>query len=162
MRGPDAAVRQSAACFYMDDLRPKEMNLGIRLLRLSAVYLATGGFIGMYMGVTKDFLLCSVHTHVALLGWLGLTVAGLVYTALPACGVGLLARIHFWGHNVGLPMMIASLSLYAYGVKGAGPIVGVSSSLVFASLLVFAANVVLNAHLPEKSSVIRLPEEEVN
>ena len=45
------------------------------------------------------------HAHVALSDWMGLTVAGLVYTVVPACADSKLARTHFWGQNLGLPAM---------------------------------------------------------
>lgn len=122
------------------------------------VYLAIGSLAGMYMGITKDLALASVHAHIALLGWLASAISGVVYMALPTCGLHVLARLHVWGHNIGLPPMVISLSLCAYGVKAAETIVGISSSLLVASLLIFAANVGRNAHRTEKSGAVLVRE----
>ncbi len=119
---------------------------GIRLLKISAIYLMAGGFLGLFMGISHDFILSPVHVHVSLLGWLTLAVAGLVYALIPACAASPLARVHFWGLNIGPPVMMASLSLYAYGIKQAEKLIAVSSVVVVFSILMFVINVCTNAH----------------
>jgi hypothetical protein len=57
------------------DESQKAPNTGIRLLKISAVYVCLASLVGLYMGITKDFVLTSVHAHIALLGWIGLAVA---------------------------------------------------------------------------------------
>ena len=59
--------------------------------------------IGVYMAITHNHALATIHTHVALPGWATMAVTGLVYLMLPACGGNRLAAARFWLHNIGLP-----------------------------------------------------------
>jgi cbb3-type cytochrome oxidase subunit 1 len=97
------------------------------------------------MGISGDFVLSSVHAHTALLGWATMGLAGLIYLAFPDCGHTRLAKLHFWGHNIGLPVMMVSLAFLSYGVSAAEKVVAASSSLVLASLAAFTVNVFRNA-----------------
>ena len=87
------------------------------------------------------------HSHILLLGWLTMSVAGIVYILIPGCNHNRLAMLHFWGHNVGLPVMTASLALDVYGYKDAEKTVGVGSVLILISLLVFTINLYQNGRL---------------
>lgn len=82
--------------------------------------LLTGyGPLGHYLmgGVKIACPWAPVHGHVALLGWLGMAVFGLVYKALPSWGNGAspslkIARAHFCACVVGV------LGVYANGIFG--------------------------------------------
>lgn len=121
------------------------MNLGSRLLKIAALYLLLGVFVGIFMGLSKDFSLMSVHAHLSLLGWGTLGVAGMVYVAIPACARSRLAAPHFWAHNAGLPVMMAALSLHAYGVQQAEAAIAAGSMVVAVAVLLFVLNVLANA-----------------
>ncbi|MFB3923701.1 MAG: cytochrome-c oxidase [Terriglobia bacterium] len=123
------------------------MNIGIRLIQVAAVYMTVGVIMGLAMGIAGDFALSSVHAHVSLLGWATMGIAGIVYLLLPGCGQSPLAKLHFWGHNIGLPVMLVSLALYALGVAAAEKVIAAGSILVVASLLVFSFNVLRNGRL---------------
>jgi hypothetical protein len=120
------------------------MGLGVRLIKLAALYLLAGLILGLAMGITGNFVLVSVHSHVLLLGWATMGVAGVIYRFMPECAAGTLATLHFWGHNAGLPLMMASLATEALGVAAARVVVGQASALVAASLALFVVNVVKN------------------
>ena len=120
-------------------------NIGIRLLRISVVYLVAGLVIGLAIGMSKSFWLASVHSHILLLGWAAMSVSGIAYLVLPGCAASRLATFHFWGHNLGLPVMMASLALEAFGRKDVEPAIGVGSTVVLLSLTLFAANLFRNA-----------------
>jgi len=120
------------------------MNVGLRLVKLAAVYMVLGLVLGYVMGVSGNMALMSVHSHVTLLGWATMAVAGIIYLLFPGCNRSRLANLHFWGHNLGLPVMMGSLALEAYGVKAAEPAIAASSTLVLLSLLLFAINVIKN------------------
>ncbi len=120
------------------------MDLGVRMIKLAALYLLAGAILGLAMGITGSFALTSVHSHVLLLGWATLGVAGVIYRVMPECASGLLATLHFWGHNAGLPLMMASLAMDAFGVAAAKVVIGPASALVAASLALFVVNVVKN------------------
>ena len=83
-------------------------NLALRFIRWSAGFLVFGlltgyGPLGHYLmgGVKVACPAAPVHGHVALLGWLGMAVFGLVYKALPSWMSGAppslgLAKAHFY------------------------------------------------------------------
>lgn len=118
--------------------------ISVRLLRISAVYMVLGLVMGLAMGISSNFSLMSVHSHILLLGWLTMAVTGIVYLVIPGCARSRLATLHFWGHNLGLPVMMASLALQAYGQKNIEPMIAAGSILVLVSLLLFAINLFQN------------------
>lgn len=125
------------------------MNIGMWCLRIAALYMVTGLVTGLVMGMSGNFALSSVHAHVLLLGWVTMALAGFVYIWFRNCRESRLAVVHFWGHNLGLPVMMASLGLNVYGSKSAETLIAASSSLVLVSLAVFTFNLLLNARTPQ-------------
>jgi len=123
------------------------MNIGLRLVKIAALYLVLGLVMGTAMGISGDFSLASVHSHIALLGWAAMSVTGVLYLLLPGCRQSRLSAVHFWGHNVGLPVMMVSLALFTYGNRQAEKVIGAGSMLVLASLLVFTVNLFRNGRL---------------
>jgi len=120
------------------------MNVGITLVKIAAIYMLIGVVMGVAMGISGNFSLLSAHSHILLLGWATMSIAGIVYILIPGCNHNRLAMLHFWGHNVGLPVMTASLVLYTYGYKDAEKTIGVGSVLILISLLIFTINLYLN------------------
>ena len=122
--------------------------MGLRFLQIAVVYLVIGALLGGYMGITQKFILAPVHAHILLLGWATFALAGLVYHLYPAASTTRLARIHFWLHNLGLPVFMVALAVLLTGHEAAGPWVGISASVVIVSLATFAANVLMNVRAP--------------
>lgn len=118
--------------------------MGLRFLKIAVVYLLFGALLGLFMGITQQFGLAPVHAHLLLLGWASLALAGIIYHLYPAASTTRLARIHFWLHNTGLPVFMVALGLLLTGHESAGPIVGVSASVVLLGLAIFVSNVLLN------------------
>ena len=118
--------------------------MGIRFLKIAVIYLLIGALLGGYMGATENFSLAPVHAHLALLGWASLALAGLIYHLYPAAALTLLARIHFWLHNIGLPFFMLSLGLVLTGHTVAIPIVSISAASVTIGLAAFTTNVLMN------------------
>ena len=126
--------------------------MGLTLLRIAVVYLVIGGSLGLTMGITEKFTLAPVHAHLLLVGWASLALAGLIYHAYPAAAITRLARIHFWLHNLGLPVFMLGLGLVLSGseaARSALPILATAAAVVLAGLFVFAANVLINAKAPQ-------------
>jgi cbb3-type cytochrome oxidase subunit 1 len=122
--------------------------MGIRLLKIAVVYLLIGACLGLGMGITEKFTLAPVHAHLLLLGWASLALAGLIYHVYPAAGETRLARIHFWLHNLGLPVFMVGLGMLLTGSAGAGPVVGIGATVVLVGLATFVANVLINVKAP--------------
>jgi nitric oxide reductase large subunit len=96
-------------------LRFVKWGTGLLVLGLLTGY----GPLGHYLhgGVKVACPWAPVHGHVALLGWLGMTVFGLVYRALPDWGTPSasalkLAKGHFWLAVIGV------LGVWANGILG--------------------------------------------
>ncbi len=118
--------------------------MGIRFLKIAVIYLFVGALLGGYMGATENFVLAPVHAHLALLGWASLALAGLIYQLYPAAAQTLLARIHFWLHNIGLPFFMLGLGLVLTGHTAAASVVSIAASSVIVGLAAFTANVLMN------------------
>ena len=60
--------------------------MGVKLIKISAVYFVLGVLLGMYMSITHSYDYASVHAHVNLLGWASLALAGVIYVLSPQPG----------------------------------------------------------------------------
>ncbi len=113
-------------------------------LKLAILYLIVGVGLGIAMGASENFALRPVHAHLNLLGWTTLALAGLIYSVFPQAGESRLAKIHFWLHNLALPVMMGSLTLLLLGNSKALPFLAGSEIAAAAGVLVFAFNIFLN------------------
>ena len=100
-------------------------------LRLAVLYLIVGIGLGIAMGASENFTLRPVHAHLNLLGWTTLALAGLIYSVYPDAGRSRLAAIHFWLHNISLPVMMGSLTLFLLGNPKVVPVL-VASEIIAA------------------------------
>jgi cbb3-type cytochrome oxidase subunit 1 len=69
-------------------------RIDVSFLVLATVLLIVGIFLGIGMGIARDFQLVPVHAHVNLVGWTSMALFGLVYRAYPALAVSRLAVPH--------------------------------------------------------------------
>jgi len=118
--------------------------MGQRFLKIAVVYLVLGAILGLAMGIKQNFALVPVHAHLLLLGWASLALAGVVYHLYPAASETRLARLHFWLHNVGLPVFMAGLGFVLTGTEAIVPVAVVAAITVLLGLVLFAVNVLLN------------------
>jgi hypothetical protein len=65
---------------------------------------------------------------------------GLFYRSVPTAGQARLAKVHFWLHNVALPIQMISLGMEVSGVTAAEPVLAASSLVIVAGLVCFAIN----------------------
>ncbi|TNJ63556.1 cytochrome-c oxidase [Paenibacillus hemerocallicola] len=116
--------------------------MGARFIKVSVIYFLIGVIVGLVMGIAEAFKYTSAHAHINLLGWASLAIIGVIYTVYPDAGKTKLAGVQFWLHNIGLPLLVVSMLLFANGINGAGiPIAAVGGLLVIASVVVFVVNV---------------------
>jgi cbb3-type cytochrome oxidase subunit 1 len=118
--------------------------MGIKFIKISVVYFVIGVCLGMYMSISGTFDFTPVHVHINLLGWTAMTLAGLIYVAFPTAAETTLAKVHFWLHNISLPIMMICLALLVSGVGAAGPGIAVGGSLMVLGVILFAINVLSN------------------
>lgn len=111
------------------------------LIRISVIYLLIGTALGMYMSIVRDFALNSVHTHISLLGWTTMTLAGIIYHTFPNLTKSVLCKIQFVLFNVGLPIMMIGLILYTRTTGGFVVVVSVGATITSVAILLFTINV---------------------
>lgn len=115
------------------------------MLRCAVLYALLGIGIGIVMAATHDFTNKSVHVHVNLLGWVSMALMGLAYQVFPGMARSALAKVHFWLHSLGLPVMVVGIYAVMHQWPTAEPIVGSGSVAVALGFVAFAINAWLNA-----------------
>ena len=125
--------------------------MGIRFIKISVVYFTIGVILGLFMSMTHDVALTGVHVHINLLGWASFALAGIVYHLFPSVTNNLYAKLHFWGANIGLPIMMVALAFFLLngGAEAAVPFIAIGGVLVVFSVIMFAINVLLNVRSAE-------------
>ncbi|MEZ5912755.1 MAG: hypothetical protein R3D84_11470 [Paracoccaceae bacterium] len=124
------------------------MNVSRSFLLVGVVYLVIGIGFGMHMGASGDHGFMPLHAHINLLGFVLMTLFGILYRIIPAMAAANLARIHFWLHQVGAAILVMMLFLLFSGqVSEAAmfPIAPLAELLVLLATLVFAVNLWRNA-----------------
>ena len=119
--------------------------MGRRFLKIAVVYFSIGVLIGLTMGIIHDFTLTSVHAHINLLGWASMALFGVIYHLYPAASETVMAKTHFWIHNIAFPVMQLSIAAQLLWTEAVLPVTIVSSILVVIGVLLFSINLILNA-----------------
>jgi len=124
--------------------------MGIRFLKIAAIYLVIGVSMGLAMGITQNFALHPVHAHINLLGWATMALAGLIYVQFPRAAQTRLAKIHFWLHNLALPVMMVGLAFLLSGHDELVVLVEAGSTTMVVALVCFVVNVCMNVREGEE------------
>lgn len=80
-------------------------------IRISAVYLLAGIFLGSDMAGRKDYAMVPVHTHLLVLGWLSMFAFGIFYRLFTP-GMQRLAKWQAWTAALGGATMPVGFLLY--------------------------------------------------
>jgi cbb3-type cytochrome oxidase subunit 1 len=113
----------------------------VRLIKLAVIYLVVGMTLGLVMGITGNFQLRGAHAHINLLGWATLGLAAIVFHIFPELARTRLAAVWFWTYNISLPVALLALTLVLSGYGWAEPGIKIGMLVVWASGVLFAANV---------------------
>ena len=116
--------------------------MGLRFLKIAVVYFLIAVCLGLVMGIIHNFAFASVHAHLNLLGWVSMAIFGIIYLLFPSAGETALAKIHFWLHNLGLPIMqisLFSMILTENEALTIGTIIG--SIMVVLGVIFYAINI---------------------
>ncbi|MFD0681574.1 MULTISPECIES: cytochrome-c oxidase [unclassified Paenibacillus] len=127
--------------------------MGAKLIKIASIYFVVGVFFGMFMSITHQFQFASVHAHLNLVGWVSLALAGFVYHVFPKAACSMLGKIHFWLHNIGLPIMMIGLVFLVSGVQAVEPVVAVGGSLTAIAVVLFTINVLKNVGEAKEQNV---------
>jgi hypothetical protein len=107
-------------------------------LRIAVVYFVVAVTLGIVMGASGDHSLMPVHAHINMLGWVCMTLFGLIGHVYPATTQGRMADIQFWLYNLTVPVLLAMLTLVLKGHPALEPILGALSVVVGVTVLLFA------------------------
>ena len=119
--------------------------MGIRLIKISVVYFGISIILAMYMSITENMTLSTVHSHIACLGWTSLTLCGVVYYLFPALADRVISKILFWLFIIGLPIAIIGLSLYLYNQTALiKVIISIGATMVSIAVILFVINVLMD------------------
>lgn len=83
--------------------------MGIKWIRIAVVYLLIGVLFGLFMHSTIQLQWKSVHAHINLVGWLTTATFGIIYSLYPKMASSKLGVIHFWIHNLGVPLLLLGI-----------------------------------------------------
>lgn len=116
--------------------------MGKAYLKIATIYFTIGVLMGLTMGIIHDFRLTSVHAHFNLLGWVSMALFGLIYHFYPNAAETMLAKIQFWLHNIGVPVMQGAIAAMILTEQMLFlPIAIVASVLVVVGVILFTINV---------------------
>ena len=116
--------------------------MGARFIKIAAVYFFIAVCLGLVMGIIHNFSFASVHAHVNLLGWVSMAIFGAIYSIYPSAAETKLATIHFWLHNIGLPLMQGALFIMLLTGNEAFTIATIIGSLLLViGTLLFVINI---------------------
>ncbi|MGZ9586357.1 cytochrome-c oxidase [Paenibacillus marinisediminis] len=115
--------------------------MGVRFLKVAVFYFLIGVLAGLVMGSMKAFEYTSMHAHINLIGWVSLALSGLIYVKFPKAGESSLGAVHFWLHNVGLPVFAVGLALEVNDVAVAVPMLIGGGLLIVLAALTLLVNV---------------------
>lgn len=73
-----------------------------------------------------------------------MALAGLIYWLCPRAGGHWLGLVHFWLHNIGLPIFLIGLFIVNSGHAAAIPVVAVGATIAAVGILFFTVNLLLN------------------
>ncbi|TDF98904.1 cytochrome-c oxidase [Paenibacillus piri] len=127
--------------------------MGANLIKIASVYFVVGVLFGMFMSISHKFEFASVHAHINLVGWVSLALAGFVYHVFPKAAGSALGKLHFWLHNIGLPIMMIGLVLLVSGVPGTEPIVATGGTITAIAVILFMINVLKNVSASKDQSI---------
>ncbi|MES1200748.1 MAG: hypothetical protein ABUS57_04805 [Pseudomonadota bacterium] len=112
------------------------MRYDITLFSVAILMLLCGEAFGIYMGVIHDFVLAPAHAHWNLVGWVTLTLYGLLHRSYPALAQSKLAPIQMWLAILGA---IAFPIGIGYSIITENPILAIIASfVVLTGTLLFA------------------------
>jgi heme/copper-type cytochrome/quinol oxidase subunit 1 len=117
-------------------------NLPYYFLSIAVLQALIGMGVGIYMGISQDYVLAPAHAHNNLLGWVTMAIFGLYYLLVPEVGAKRLSTIHFWVALVANIIFPIGIGMVVTNQGEALSIVG--SLLEVASMLLFGVNVWTN------------------
>jgi hypothetical protein len=108
--------------------RGKMARIDRAYVAVALVLLLVGELLGFYMGLMSDLKLRSLHVTIVLVGFVTLSLFGVVYRLWPAMKTGALAAAQFWLGVIGVLGII--IGTYQYVTTGGIAIVAPASAVM--------------------------------
>ena len=96
------------------------------------IWLVLGMALGLYMGITANNQLLTVHVAILMSGFVVLTIYGFIYRLWPALKEASLAKAQFWIAMIGVLGQV--IGAYQFATSGGTQIAIIASSSVLALL----------------------------
>ena len=96
------------------------------------IWLVLGMALGLYMGITANNQLLTVHVAILMSGFVVLTIYGFIYRLWPALKESSLAKAQFWIAMIGVLGQV--IGAYQFATSGGTQIAIIASSSVLALL----------------------------
>ncbi|WP_102691649.1 hypothetical protein [Rummeliibacillus pycnus] len=106
-------------------------------LKVSAIYLAIGVALGIYMYATGNYEWVA-YGHILIFGWLANAVMGVLYTFYKSLGESDLAKAQFWLYNIGLFVFLVGILFISAASSGTWIYIGAIS--IALSVVLFLVN----------------------
>ena len=106
--------------------------------KTAILFLIIGILMGLNMAISQDHTVIGAHAHCNLLGWVTMAIFGGYHALNPQKAETRLAMIQYYVYTAGIVLMVPSLYLMLLGNMAMEPIVGISSIITFAGVLLFA------------------------
>ena len=112
--------------------------LATNLLRVSVIIGLVGLALGIGMAIAQDFNLSPAHSHLNLVGFVGLFLAGLYYNATPQAAATILAQVQAWIAVIGAILLPIGIALVRLRGPQYEPVAIIGSLIVFVGMALFA------------------------
>lgn len=106
--------------------------------RTAIVFLIIGICMGLKMAISQDHSVIGAHAHANLLGWVTMAIFGGYYALNPEKAARRIAILQYGVYTFGVALMVPALYLMLSGNMAMEPVVGISSLITFAGVLMFA------------------------
>lgn len=137
-----------------------------RLYFVTAIcFLIVGILVGLKMSIAHDYAAVGAHAHINLLGWVTMSIFGAFHALNPRGAGTRLAKVQYYVYTGGVIVMTPALYLLLTGIPSLEPVVAVSSLVVFAGVLMFAAIIVrtpADHSYPIPGAISRAPQDGVS
>lgn len=123
------------------------MNISRSFIGIGILYLLIGIGFGMYMGGKGDFTFAPLHAHINLVGFVLMSIFGLIYRQFPAMAAHALGKAHFWLHQIGALLLVIMLYLMFSGTiteAGMAPVAPIAELAVWVGIACFGINFMRN------------------
>ncbi|MDQ0219289.1 cytochrome-c oxidase [Peribacillus cavernae] len=82
-----------------------------------------------------------------------LALAGIVYHLFPVLAQKRIGKLHFWLHNLGMPVMLLGLVLLESGNSAVEPFIAIGATIMSIGIICFVINVLVNLKSTPAQSV---------